>query len=355
MRLALITTSYPSHEGDPSGHFVRAEVLRLLDQGHSVTVFAPSFVPPLSRGGTLRVESLPDWGLFGWPGALERVKRWPLRALGVLPFALAARRRIAQTGPYDAFVAHWLLPSFWPIARDFVGETTALAHGSDVRLLERLPAPIQRRVLKSLGRPNVKLRCVSSELEAVLRRLATLHQLSLGHVQIEPCAISPPSLPDAAELRRVLDVTERPLVVVVGRAVKDKQISIALEAVKQAFDTSPVVIGDGPELPALRLRFPKVRFLGQRTYRETQSWIKAADILLSASEKEGAPTVIREARALGTSVVCANAGDVRIWAEQDDSLHVVFRDARDDRRLAQALADTLTHVWTHTAASISLG
>lgn len=66
-----------------------------------------------------------------------------------------------------------------------------------------------------------------------------------------------------------------------------------------------------------------MEFLGQLPRNETLKWIGAADALVSASRHEGAPTVVREARALGVPVVAAAAGDLLEWAKSDPGLHVV--------------------------------
>ena len=52
-------------------------------------------------------------------------------------------------------------------------------------------------------------------------------------------------------------------------------------------------------------------------------WIAAADVLVSASAHEGAPSVVREARALGVPVVAVSAGDLAQWAERDAGLLLV--------------------------------
>ena len=58
MRIAVITTSYPAHEGDPSGHFVRAEVVALACAGHDVHVVAPA-----GDAGAI----VHDEGVCAWP------------------------------------------------------------------------------------------------------------------------------------------------------------------------------------------------------------------------------------------------------------------------------------------------
>jgi len=66
-----------------------------------------------------------------------------------------------------------------------------------------------------------------------------------------------------------------------------------------------------------------VRFTGYLARGEALRWIAAADVLVSASAHEGAPSVVREARALGVPVVAVNAGDLAQWAKRDAGLLLV--------------------------------
>ena len=68
------------------------------------------------------------------------------------------------------------------------------------------------------------------------------------------------------------------------------------------------------------------RFVGRRSRPEALLDLCCADLLVHPSTQEGAPTVIREARALGVPVVCCACGDVETWAEGDDGLLVVTDD-----------------------------
>ncbi|MGC4066561.1 MAG: glycosyltransferase [Polyangiaceae bacterium] len=348
MRIAVLSSSFPSHEGDPSGHFVRSEVRALSAEHHAVFLFVPkgSEIPNVDHVSGVQLSHL---GLFGWPGALERIRRHPWRLLGLFPFAFLARRELRRHGPYDALIAHWIVPGFWPIARDYAGSVTAVAHGSDVRLLERLPAQLTRRVVTALLRSNVTVRCVSSELAARLSRICERHHGPLERVYVEPCAFEVPELPRREELRRVLGGADAPLVVVVGRAVKTKRIEVAIAATRCALGVDPVVIGDGPERAPLAAQFPHTTFLGQLSRDATLRWIRAADILVSASELEGAPTVVREARALGTPVVAVAAGDLRDWAGRDPEIVVVPTEAElgSTKRQIEALARRIRNKVEH--------
>ena len=87
-RIAVVTTSWPWSEGDPSGHFVRAEVRDLRDAGAEIVVFAPqaaggvqnehSFSPGID---VVPVQAL---GAFGFPGVLARGRALPWLSLAAV-------------------------------------------------------------------------------------------------------------------------------------------------------------------------------------------------------------------------------------------------------------------------------
>jgi glycosyltransferase involved in cell wall biosynthesis len=110
------------------------------------------------------------------------------------------------------------------------------------------------------------------------------------------------------------------LAVVVARLVPDKRVGTALDAIAHLPAVQVVVIGGGPLLAELRARFQQVRFTGELPRAQALEWIASANVLVSASLLEGAPTVVREARALGVPVVACPAGDLTLWAERDPGL-----------------------------------
>lgn len=319
MRIAVITTSYPLHEAQAAGHFVAAEAQDLCAAGHDVVVIAPGSATA-AGGLSPRVLRVSGGGLFGPPGVLARVRANPLRARGALAFTLQARRLLTSRGPFDRVIAHWLIPCAWPIALEVAPRLEAVAHGSDVRLLCALPAPLRRHIGGTLVRAGVTVRCVSESLREVLVAATTpsLHAFT----RVEPSPIRVPSPADDRDtLRARLGVsTGARLALVVARLVPGKRVSTALDAVAHLPGVEVVVIGDGPLLPELRARFPQVRFTGELSRSQTLEWIATANVLVSASLLEGAPTVVREARALGVPVVACPAGDLTLWAEGDSGL-----------------------------------
>ncbi len=319
-RIAFVTTSYPSDDDGGAGHFVEAEVRRALAQGHAVTVFAPS-ARRRQNSHFAPVVGLAHLGAFGAPGALWRLHWRPDRWLGVVVFVVTARWAIRRRGPFDRTVAHFLLPSFWPICSYLTLPIEVVVHGSDLRLLESLPRLIRTIILRRLASRGRSIRCVSDDLaRRIKRQLGAFYQVP---IRVEPSPIDIPELPNKPELRKRLAIGSETLVVIASRLVKSKRVDVALKTAVALPNAKVVVCGDGPEYRRLSQQFAQARFLGQLPRRQVLEWMRASDLVISASREEGAPTVIREARALGTPVVTTAAGDLVKWAETDSGIRVV--------------------------------
>jgi glycosyltransferase involved in cell wall biosynthesis len=318
-RIVVITTSYPAAPGDPSGHFVAAEVRALRAEGHHVTVIAPR--PAGERGEADGVCWLEAGSAFGWPGAMSRLRERPLRALSALGFALRARRALTKEGAVDRVIAHFALPSAWPIAAyRSGGRLEVVVHGSDARLLARLPAFVRRRIAGALE--GAELRAVSEELREELGR--ALGPAVAARTRVEPARLDLGDAPTRATARRELGVKDgERLAVVAGRLIPEKRLDVALGAASLVPGVRVVVLGDGPERARLARAFPDVTLAGLVPRERALLWIAAADVVLSASLEEGAPSVVREARALGTRVVALACGDLERRSAGDPGLFVV--------------------------------
>jgi glycosyltransferase involved in cell wall biosynthesis len=99
---------------------------------------------------------------------------------------------------------------------------------------------------------------------------------------------------DAAEL-----ALPRPIFMTVGRVAVEKNLEAFL-----ALDLpgSKVVIGDGPQKAALEHRYPKARFLGEKTGQDLTSHLAAADVFVFPSLTDTFGVVQLEALACGTPV-----------------------------------------------------
>jgi glycosyltransferase involved in cell wall biosynthesis len=99
---------------------------------------------------------------------------------------------------------------------------------------------------------------------------------------------------DAAELD-----LPRPIFMTVGRVAVEKNLEAFL-----ALDLpgSKVVIGDGPQKAELERRYPKARFLGEKTGKDLTSHLAAADVFVFPSRTDTFGVVQLEALACGTPV-----------------------------------------------------
>jgi len=322
----VVTTSYPEFPGDAQGHFVGSEVERLSEAG-PVIVLAPGRARrPL---GGEQVESLGGGTAFGFPGALARLRQRPWRAAAATSFVTRALGWLRAHPDRARLIAHFLVPCGVPIATRARptpgGYAEIVVHGSDARLVAS--APIGRAWLgRELSRAGARLRFVSSELmELVLGALPKEYRAVLeARCRVEPCAITVTSGLSRNPARQRLGIAaDARTAVIVSRLVPSKRVHVALEACRRVPGLVAIVVGDGPERASLSRRFPGAVFTGQIERTRALEYIAAADVLVSASLAEGAPSVVREARALGTEVVCLAAGDVRSWAELDPGIHVV--------------------------------
>jgi teichuronic acid biosynthesis glycosyltransferase TuaC len=292
--ICVVTTSYPSYDGDPAGHFVKAEVVELEAAGHRVTVVTP-------QAG----------GAFGWPGAAFRLREKPWRALESAAWMVRAARQVRNARP-SRIIAHWSVPSAFPVVTTSGLDGVPLevvSHGGDIRLLAASPRGVRYAVVRRLLRRATTWRFVSEPLlEKLASALDGADAAALRAMAV--IAPSPLAMIDVQEEVRARRnaVGKRPLFVCAGRLVRSKRVDRVIDYVAGQRVGHPVlvVIGDGPE----RARLEKlarewqidVRFLGNTPRREALAWIGAADELVHASIAEGISTVVREAEHLGVKV-----------------------------------------------------
>jgi glycosyltransferase involved in cell wall biosynthesis len=293
MRIVLVTTSYPAFDGDPAGHFVRAEARELERSGHEVVVVAPSV--------TVR-------GAFGWPGVAARVREDPRRLISAAAWVARARAEVKRLEARRV-VAHWAVPCAWPVGVAADVDMEVVSHGGDVRLLLRMPRPVRARLTEAIAVRASSWRFVSAALRDAL--VAALPGDAAARVaRIATVRAASIEVPVAAEAvaRKARALGGRRVGVSVGRLVPSKRVDRAIEHVARTREVDAlVVVGDGPErgrLEALAAaRGVDARFVGLVPREEALAWIGAASCVLFASEAEGASTVLREAEALGTRVV----------------------------------------------------
>jgi glycosyltransferase involved in cell wall biosynthesis len=328
-RVLVASTSYPSHAGDPSGHFVRTEALELARSGAEVHLLAPC---PM-RDPELAAHALGGSDLFSWPGAIARASENPLRLAALAGVAERAARFFARAPRFDRACFHFLVPVAFPSVELLRGcnDVEAVAHGADVRLLVRAPSALRRAIVRRLlARARIRFvahhllerlsLALDAETRALLSRSATVRPaaIDLGD-RIATAAPPPESVP-------------RDYAVWVGRDVREKRLDVALAAAEAAGVHLVVVGANAPRLG----RNARATFLGKVGRPDALAWIAGARVMLSTSESEGAPTAVREARALGIPVIACDAGDLARWAATDRGISICARDASALARAVRA-------------------
>jgi glycosyltransferase involved in cell wall biosynthesis len=230
----------------------------------------------------------------------------------------------------DRVVAHWVVPCGWPLGLCNRAPLEVVAHGSDVRLLQGLPRAVRSAIVGTLLRRNTRFRFVAASLREELVASTSERLRERSNVAPSPFDI-PPNL-NRKLARTLLDVPESErLLVMVGRLIPGKRFDVALSAATLLPKARVVMVGDGPERVALASRFPAALFTGMLPRKQALRWIAAADVLIATSLEEGAPTVVREARALGVDVVAVDSADLALWADTDPGIHLVKSPAQGRR------------------------
>ncbi len=131
----------------------------------------------------------------------------------------------------------------------------------------------------------------------------------------------------------------RPIHLYVGRVAVEKNIEAFL-----ALDTpgSKVVVGDGPQLEALRRSYPDAHFAGQQSGTTLAGYYAGADVFVFPSTTDTFGLVMIEAMACGTPVAAYPVtGPVDVLTTEGGAMHA---------DLAVAVAEALTLDRTRVAA-----
>jgi glycosyltransferase involved in cell wall biosynthesis len=334
MQIGLLTTSYPRHRHDPAGSFVAGLAEWLARVGDRVEVLAPS---PANGGGAQGITVRPlRYALrprllygAGAPDNLRSPRVWGQVPLFSLRLALECWRRSRAWG---GVISHWLLPSgivaaIWARGLPHL----AVAHSSDVHLLARL-GRTGARCLRAIARPRTALVLTSEALRPILSRLgggggaarlvreATVIRMGIPGPRDRsvPRLRTPAVDGEVDRLRCQWGLTGQHIVLFLGRLVPVKGVESLLDACAGLPDLALVIVGEGPERPALELRARQLgmraRFVGEQVGPAKEAWLAAADALAAPSivlpdgRTDSAPLVLLEAMAAGCPVVASRVG-----------------------------------------------
>lgn len=352
LRVLTLSTLFPDASRPTFGVFVERQTLALAArEGVQVEVVAPvGLLPwPLSRHPHYRpLTALPreeEWrGLkvhrpvFPVLPPLGRIWAGKKLAEAILPLLGEIRERF----PFDAIDAEF----FWPdgVAAVTLGRALGVpvsikARGSDIDLWGGRETIRRQMVEAAFGADG--LLAVS---EALKGRMAGLGmpagKIRVHHTGVDGALFRPI---DRAAAKAALGISG-PLAVSAGALVPVKGHKLALEAVAQVPELQWLVVGDGPERPALEKAArekglgERVRFLGARSHEALPGLLGAADLLLHAAEREGLANVWVEALACGTPMVVTETGAAHEVVDRAEAGRVV---PHDPAAIAAALREIL--------------
>jgi len=300
LRVALVTTYYPRHEGDHAGVFVHDLVRHVRELGVEVDVVGPGVYD--------------DHGLAYGLGVFKNSLRRPWRVPLMLWSMLRAVRRAAKTA--DLVHVYWLLAAPMGLLSGRPWVITLQGSGTagpfrDLALLTRgrwLVAPILRQARAVI--------CVSERLAEAADAIGA------NAVFIPNGATIPAEIGEEAD---------PPEILYAGRMVEEKGIRELADA---ASDLNLVIAGDGP----LRHLLPQA--MGLVPHDELERLYARAAIMVIPSYREGLSVVCVEAMAHGLPVVASDIpGLAELVVDGETGLLVPARDAAALRSALLRLLD----------------
>jgi len=242
------------------------------------------------------------------------------------------------------------------IKRAGVRRTVALTHGHEVWWAKVFPF-------------NLLLRRIGSTVD-VLTYLGEFTRNAISHgltvqaqqsmVKIAPGIDVDHFLPtDASALRKSLGLTEKKVIVSVGRLVhrkgQDRLIEAMPEILKTVSNAHLLLVGEGPHRDHLQKLIQKhrlegsVTLIGRIDYKDLPSYICVGDVFAMPSrsrlmglEVEGLGIVYLEASACGLPVLAGNSGGAPDAVVQNETGLVV--DGTNNKEIADAAIELLTKV-----------
>ena len=203
-----------------------------------------------------------------------------------------------------------------------VKHIVALTHGHEVWWSKVWPFTM---AMKFISRHVNHLTYLGEYTRSAIARSIT-EQAAASMVKIAPGIDTDHFSPqDASELRRELGLTDKKVIVSVGRLVHRKGQDVLIEAmpsiIKEVPEAHILMIGEGPYRSYLETRVKtlglqeRVTFIGRIQYAELPRYICAGDLFVMPSrsrlaglEVEGLGIVYLEASACGLPVIAGNSG-----------------------------------------------
>lgn len=318
MKVCIVTTAFPSKEGDQRGTFILEAARAIQRAGVPVRVLAihtPGAKKHEFRDGIeiFRPQYLPEkWEILQSEGGGLPViwKKNPWARLAILPFLVT---HTLQTGllarDCDIIHANWTLSAAaaWASAWIHRKPMVVTVQGSD--MFQAAKMPLVRELTRAALKKMNKVLALSKALEKEVRSIG----VSPERIEIVPNGVDLTRFPAGGPNRE-------PIILYVASLIERKGPEFLLQAfrgVKQRFpEARLIMIGDGPQRQELEKMATaleisdRVEFLGWQTQLKVSEWMRRAKIFTLPSVEEGLGVVLLEALASGTVCVGSNVGGI---------------------------------------------
>ena len=284
-RIAIVTDAWtPQMNGVV--RTLTTTVVMLRARGHEVLVVAPD------QFRSIPCPTYPEIRL-----ALTTPNHVARRLAEFAPDAI----HIATEGPLGVMARGQCVARGWPFTTAYHTQFPAY-----VAKRTRLPESVFWRYIAWFHKPAARVMVATASIRAELAAhgVTRAHTWSRG---VDLVQFSPAPAP--AEFAGL----GCPIQLYVGRVAVEKNVTAFLEGRHAG---SKVVVGDGPALAEMKLRYPQVLFLGRREGRALAGCYAGADVFVFPSRTDTFGLVMIESLACGTPVAAFPvAGPVDVLSE----------------------------------------
>ncbi len=365
MRILHVVTAFPRSPDDVITPWLVELLQRLRERGCEVEVLTSAY----RGGGNTEYRGIPvhRFRYFPrrWedlthdesvPDRLKRSFRYKLAAVCYVMAGISAAWRLARRRRYDLVHVHWAMPHalFGWAARAACGARIVTTfYGVELRWTRSALGPLKWLLIRA-ARKSDRAVAISRHTAEDVRALAGVE------TEVIPYGVGLPSPTPASASA----VNTGPFTVLfVGRLVERKGVDVLLDAAARlnpAQDFRVVIVGDGPERPALEARAAQlglaavVQFRGRvsaeelaRAYATSQVCVLPA-VVDRRGDTEGLGVVLLEAMTHGVPVIGSNVGGITdIVTDGETGLLVPPGDA-------EALAAAITRLKRDPALAVRL-
>lgn len=344
MRILFCNYEYPPLGG--GGGVVMAAMARALAERHDVTVLT-------SRAGDLPSEGMDaNVKVVRVPVFLRRhlaVANLPSMA-AYLPMGLLRGLKLGRQRRFDIINTHFAVPTGplgdWLSGRLRIPNVLSV-HGGDLYDPSKKSSPHRHAFLRhAVARLLRRADSVVAQSRDTARNVEQIYGVD-RKVELIPLGIDRP--PQNVQARRSdFNLPEDAFVLVTaGRVVPRKASTQLIETLAALPDAFLVVVGDGPEVPAVKQRAAelgvenRLRMLGYVSDEVKYRAYAVSDVFVSTAQHEGFGLVFLEAMSFGLPIVCYNRGGQTDFLSTPDTGDVIqLNDLQAFTNAVRALRDS---------------